>query len=266
MPQGNGLRILFVVLALLASLPSRSSAADSNPVVLLTLEWPPYTGVKLPGNGFVTERVRSAYGTLGQETRFGFFSWRRAMRLPYSDQRFTGFFPAYPTQERKRVCHFSEPVGMSPLGLAQLRNKPLQWARIEDLQPYRLGVVDAYANEDELDRRIQAGQQNVLVSQSDAENLLNLAKGRVAGAVIDSHVFEWVMKNDVRLRPWRDQLQMNTRLLVTWPLFVCFRKDEAGAVLRDHFNTGLANLHEAGKLFPENPVSPAKGTAPQKSP
>lgn len=263
MPQWKGFLPLFTCLALLGMtvMPAHADEKEKDKgdtVVLLTLEWPPYTGIKLPGNGFVAQRVRAAYAAQGQDAKIGFFSWRRAMRLPYTDHRFTGFFPAYPSLERKQVCHLSEPVGVSPLGLAQLKTKPLKWTRVEDLSSYRIGVVTAYANEDTFDKLVKEGTITTVGTESDAENLLNLARGKVDGVVIDSHVFEWVLKNDARLRPYRDRLQMHERLLVTWPLFVCFRKDAEGAALRDRFNAGLASLHEDGKLSPEKNSSAVK--------
>ncbi|MDQ8036955.1 MAG: transporter substrate-binding domain-containing protein [Pedobacter sp.] len=248
---------------------SAKAAEKKNPV-LLTLEWPPYTSVKLADNGHIAKRVKAAYAALGQEAKIGFFSWRRAMRLPYTDRRFTAFFPAYPSAERKQVCHLSEPIGMSQLGLAQTSQKPLQWARTEDLKRYRLGIVTAYSNEDSLDRFIRDGSVKTVATEGDAENLLNLARGRVDAAVIDTYVFNWLMKNDARLRPWQDKLQMNERVLVTWPLFVCFRKDSEGDVLRDEFNRGLAALHESGPdLVPPAqaaPVIPEKTATKEKAP
>lgn len=266
MPQWKGFLPLLACLALSgltvasAHADDKDKGRDKDPVVLLTLEWPPYTGIKLPRNGFVSERVRAAYAALGQDARIGFFSWRRALRLPYTDHRFAGFFPAYPSMERKQVCHLSEPVGVSPLGLAQLRSKPLKWTRVEELANYRIGVVTAYANEDSFDKLAKDGVIKTTDAETDAENLINLVRGKVDGVVIDSHVFEWVLKNDARLRPYRERLQMHERLLVTWPLFVCFRKDAEGAAMRDRFNTGLAMLHEDSRLSPEKAVNAGSKT------
>lgn len=240
MPQRKGFLLACLLATSLWTPPA--PAEEKKNVVLLTLEWPPYTSVKLADNGLISKRIKAAYEARGQSANIGFYSWRRAIRLPYTDRRFTAFFPAYPSAERKQVCHFSDPVGISPLGLAQSSKKPLQWTRIEELKRYRLGIVTAYANEESLDKLIREGSVKTRATESDAENLLNLARGRVEAAVIDSSVFNWLMQNDARLRPWRGKLQMHERLLVTWPLYVCFRKDAEGAAQRDEFNAGLAAL------------------------
>lgn len=276
MPRGKGFLLLACLLAASAWMPAVQAEAvsvkegkkeEKKGPVLLTLEWPPYTSVKLADNGVISSRIKAAYAAVNQDAKIGFFSWRRAMRLPYTDRRFTGFFPAYPSAERKQVCHFSEPVGMSQLGLAQLNKKPLSWARVEDLSRYRLGIVHAYANEESFDRLAKEGRIKTTGTETDAENLLNLIKGRVDGAVIDAEVFKWLLKNDARLSPWSKHLQMNERLLVTWPLFVCFRKDPEGALLRDQFNAGLSTLHQDLGMAAANtePVSkPAEKPQKQK--
>ncbi len=282
MLQGKGILSLLAAWLVLSAcaLPARaeepqgSKKDTARAPVLLTLEWPPYTSIKLPDSGYIAKRVRASYAAIGQDARIGFFSWRRAIRLPYTDRRFTGFFPAYPSAERKQVCHLSDPIGMSPLGLAQRNQKPLQWALTEDLERYRLGLVTAYSNEESLDRLVNEGRIKTVASETDADNLLNLARGRIDGAVIDAYVFNWLMKNDERLRPWQGKLQMNERLLVTWPLFVCFRKDAEGAAQRDEFNRGLGLLHEAASdlaLPAPSSAEPATGksgapkTAPKKT-
>lgn len=252
--------------ALAAEKPATEKPATEKEVpILLTLEWPPYTSAKLPANGFVTKRVQAAYVALGQDTKIAFFPWRSAIRLPYTDHRFTGFFPTYPSRERKQVCHLSEPVGTSPVGFAEPRDKPLSWQRVEDLASYRIGVVAAYANEDTFDRLAKDGRIHTSSSANDAENLLHLINGRIDGAVVDSNVFAWLMTNDARLRPYRDKLTMNKHLLVTWPLFVCFRKDREGAALRDRFNAGLASAREGRALSPQKALNPPQPLSP-KSP
>lgn len=266
MPQGKGFLLACLLAASLWASPAASE--EKKNVVLLTLEWPPYTSVKLPDNGLVSKRVKMAYAARGQNANIGFYSWRRAIRMPYTDRRFAGVFPAYPSAERKQVCHFSDPIGSSALGLAQTARKPLQWLRTEDLKRYRLGIVTAYANEESLDKLIREGSVKTRATETDADNLLNLVRGRVDAAVIDATVFNWLMQNDARLRPWRDKVQMNERLLVTWPLFVCFRKDAEGAVQRDEFNAGLATLHDSELGMPPAPATdkPAKTKTRGKAP
>lgn len=263
---------LFMLLGLAACLPAQAlppapGPAPAAPPVLLTLEWPPYTGLQLPGNGPVTERVRAIYAALGEDVKVGFFSWRRAMHLPATDRRFIAYFPAYPTLQRQRSCHLSAPVGgSSPLGVAQRLGHPLHWQQPADLAAYRMGVVTDYANEDTFDRLMQDGRIRTLDSESDADNLLNLATGKVDGAVIDQRVFAWLMQHDARLQPYRDRLQLHERLLATWPLVLCFRRSAEGAAERDRFNAGIERLQKQEVVAPTKKAASrqrAQGPKPQ---
>lgn len=265
MPPLKGFLFFLIGIASMILIAAPLHAESKKTVILLTLEWPPYTGARLPDNGFISRRVKAAYAAQGLEAETGFFPWRSAMRLPYTDHRFTGFFPAYPSAERKKVCYLSEPVGVSPVGIAELRKKPLSWKRIEDLVRYRMGVVTAYSNEDSFDRLVKDGSIKTTSSETDAENLLHLLNGRVDAAIIDTRVFEWLLANNARLRPYRDDLQINEHLLVTRPLFVCFRRDAEGAAMRNRFNAGLASLHEEISLFQDKDNSAGKAV-PAKRP
>lgn len=222
-----------------------TASANSADVILLTLEWPPFTSGKLPDNGFISKRVTTAYSATNHTAHIGIFNWRQAIRLPYTDKRFIGFFPVYPSQERKRVCHLSDPIGVSELGLAERKQAPLIWNNTDDLIRYRIGIVDAYSNDDSLDTLIEENKVKSVVSNSDTENLINLAQKKVDGIVIDTKVFQWLLENDKRLAPYRRQLQMNKRLLIVWPLHICFRKDAHGAKQRDVFNQGLMKSPES---------------------
>lgn len=236
---------LLTALVLLGCWLPSSTIAAAKKLTLLTLEWPPYTSNNLPDKGFISKRVLDAYSTMGFEAVPGFFNWRDAVNLHYTDTRFTALYPVYPTKERKKVCNFSDPIGSSQLGLAQRNIRPLTWRKIEDLKKYRIGLVDGYGNEDELDRLVQEGKVVTVKAASDTDNLIHLAKKRIDAAVIDQAVFNWLIKNDARLIPYRKQLQMNKRLLTTWSLHVCFRPDSKGNRLKKQFNKGLAKLQQA---------------------
>jgi polar amino acid transport system substrate-binding protein len=236
----------FMALGVLAgSLITPALAASTGAPVLLTLEWPPYTGSKLPGNGWNSARIRQVYAAQGREVRIGFFSWRRALSLPYSDHRFAGYFPEYPSPRRQSTCNYSSPIGTSSVGIAEPDKRPLQWQTVDDLQRYRIGVVTAYVNEDRFDSLAAAGKIKTRDSADDEHNLLQLGDGKVDGAIIDPRVFAWLMQNDAALAGLRGHLQMNAHLLTTWPLVVCFRPDADGAAERDAFNATLAHLPAA---------------------
>lgn len=232
-PQG------WLALALLCLSPAAPAATQ----VLLTGEWPPYTGINEPQGGSMAAIVRAAYAGQGDDVRLGFFGWFRVARLLADDSGFTASFPHYYSEERAARCLFSRPIGSSPLGIATRAGKRLQWTGIADLQRYRLGMVKSYVSVPELDRLVAARKVPVLAALDDAENLRHLLAGKVDAVVIDRNVFAYLLRTDP-FRASAAQLQLEPRVLVVHNLYMCFPRTARGKVARDRFNAGLARLQE----------------------
>lgn len=217
-----------------------SLAQQGSPAIkLATLDWPPYTGQKLPGGGESTRVVRAAFGAVGQRFQESFFPWTRA--LTYTDG-YAGYYPEYASPRTRKACLLAGPIGSGRLGFALRSTTPLKWNTVRDLHPYRIGVVRNYINSDELDEAIASGQQMADEARDDAQNLRKLIAGRVDLAVIDAAVFGHLMKTDADLRPHRGQIVFAERALETKELYVCFRRDAAGRSAYELFNTGLRRI------------------------
>lgn len=189
----------------------------------------------------MTAIVRAAYAAVGDQVRIGYFSWHRIRRLPQDNAAITGSFPHYFSTERDSRCHFSEPIGSSPLGLVvALRRRPV-WERVEDLARYRIGTVKSYSNTPKFDRLVAAGKIRTLPALTDQDNLRNLVAGKVDAVIIDRNVYAYLLKQ----KPFRDSaplLSLDPRMLVVHQLYVCFPKTEKGRAERDLFNKGLLTL------------------------
>lgn len=208
-------------------------------VRLATLEWPPYTGQALPGEGSSAQVVRAAFGALGYQLHTGFYPWSRAMAALGPGSAYVGYFPEYASARTMRQCLLSAPIGSSRLGLAQLQSRPVTWQTVWDLSSYRIGVVRDYINSEQLDAAIAAGQQQTDTARDDTQNLKKLLAGRIDMAVIDAAVMEHLMKTDPALQPHRGKVVFAERALETKRLYVCFRRDSAGRRARALFNAGL---------------------------
>lgn len=219
-----------------------SFPASGGTRVMVTGEWPPYTGVAEPEGGSMTAIVRAAYAARGDDVRVGFFAWSRIRRLPADNAGVTGSFPHYYSEERAARCLFSQPIGSSPLGLAVRRGRDLRWTQLEDLGRYRIGTVNTYSNTPAFDRLVASGHIRTLPAATDTDNLRNLLAGKVEAVIIDRNVFAYLLARP----PLREQavlLRMDSRLMVVHRLYACFPKTEAGRAARDHFNAGLRTLH-----------------------
>jgi polar amino acid transport system substrate-binding protein len=228
-------------LALLGA--SGGSRADT--LILLTGEWPPYTGVKEPQGGSMAAIVRAAYANQGDSVKLGFFSWYRVARLLQDDSRFTASFPHYHSAERAARCHFSQPIGSSPLGIATRAASSPRWRKLEDLHRYRIGTVKSYVNVPDFDRLVAGGSIRTLQAVDDVDNLRNLVAGKVDAIVIDRNVFAYLQRSD-GFRRNAVQLALDPRVLAVHNLYMCFPRTEKGRLARDHFDAGLVRLQAPG--------------------
>jgi len=225
---------------LFAALLATGPAALAETVTLTSLEWCPYSCSREPGQGVSTQILREAFKLQGYELEVRFLPWNRAVYDARNDAGVAGYFPEY--QGDVKEFHLSAPVGYGPLGLVEPVDKPLDWKNLDDLSAVTLGVVSGYLNSPDLDERIAEGRQPVDVSMDDAISLRKVAAGRIGGAVVDSHVFHYLMAHDAGLQSMKTKLRMNPRLLDNKSLHVAFADTELGRKMAGIFAEGLKKL------------------------
>lgn len=205
-------------------------------------EWPPYSSAQLPGYGISSAVVGAALRAVGHRLDVRFYPWRRAIALAQTAPGVAGYYPEYDAASVQQHFLLSDPFGRSPIGFVERTSHPLAWQRLEDLWPYRVGVVAGYVNTDEFDRHVREQRQPVDVAADDRQNLLKLAAGRVRLALIDERVFQHLLRFDPQIRALAPVLRFNARMLESKPLHVCFRADREGERLRKLFNEGLKKI------------------------
>ena len=227
---------------LAAQTPPPADDDNARVIRLTSLEWPPYTSQILPEQGAATAVVRAALAAMGYRLQVDFYPWSRAVALVKYPSNFVGYFPEYLSPQVARDCLLSDPFGSGPLGFAERAGAPVNWARLEDLSGYRIGVVQDYVNADDFDRRVREKTQAVDLARNDAHNLLKLAADRVSLAVIDRRVFEYLLRNDARVSAIAPQLHFNGRLIEDKQLYICFRRGPEGEVAQKILNAGLKKI------------------------
>ena len=229
---------LFVLSALFFALFIPGSAPQAGTVQLSTLEWPPFVGADLPGQGLAAQRVRAICEAAGIGVEFSFVPWRRVL-LEARTGISQGYFPEYRSAEREREFLYSVPVGCSVLGLVHRRDAAPHWERLEDLAPYRIGVVAGYVNSEEFDRLVSEGVLQTVACKSDDEALRMLAAGRLDAAVMDREVFAYLRgQGDLSAAP----LELHPLVLAVHTLHVCFPNTSAGRELLDRFDRAAEML------------------------
>jgi len=231
---------------------------EAQTVLLASTEWPPYSGAKLAEQGAATAVVRTAFASMGISVKVEFFPWARAVLLGTLDKNFDGYFPGYPNAERMSKSYASLPVGSSPLGLAQRTDRPINWRDIGDLVGLNVGVVNGYVNTMDLDAAIATGQVHGDIAPSDQSNLVKLIMARVDAAVIDRHVFEFLILSDPAIAAQSNKLEFNKNVLSNTDIHVFFKKTSRGRSLQHTFNIGLKKIN-ATKVF-DNAITAMKNT------
>lgn len=245
---------LFSILVFYCALFVTSSSAEPKVhknekiVRLSSLEWPPYTGPELAGGGKNIALISRAFAAKGYQLEVGFYPWRRAVLLAKESKAYDGVVPEYFTEAGAEDFLFSDPFDETELVLVFREADPIDWNRIEDLAEYSVGVVNGYVNTSEFDDLIDRGVLKVSGAIDDATNLLKLIRGRVQVVVIDKAVFQYLIQTDTRLKAAVKNLVVHPKELSLSKLYICFKNNERGALLRNVFNEGLKLLGDEVQL------------------
>lgn len=235
-----------LIVAIFAVMLSVNAWCDDKTVHLTSLDWPPYSGKDLPGNGPSIEVAKAAFAAMGYTLVVDFYPWSRTVSLATDpDSKYAGYFPEYYSDEVAQTFTYSDVMGNGPLGFAQRKDKPIQWSSLDDLKSVKVGVVQDYVNTAEFDARTADGRIKAQTVTSDSINLTKLARGRIDLAVVDTNVLDYLLRTDDKLVEFKDQLEFNPTMLEDKKLFVCFKKDAKNAELTKIFNEGLKKIDVA---------------------
>jgi polar amino acid transport system substrate-binding protein len=225
-----------------AGIPYGAAAQSAKTIRLASLEWIPYVGSALEGEGLSVHIVSTAVRQFGSQAKIEYFPWTRAMQLGAKDPGYAGYFPAYHTEERARTCHFSAPIGSSMVGFAYLKSSPLRWESLQDMASKRIAVVSGFSNGSAFDDLVKQGKLQVDPSPNDMLNLRKLLAGRVDTVVIDKLVMRYLLLTEPSLARERDQFGFHERPLAALPLHVCFQKSAEGLEIQQAFNRALTSM------------------------
>lgn len=234
---------LAAILLALALVPLASvSSARAQTVHLATLEWPPYIGEALPGQGYVAEAVREAFARSGLKLELHFRPWKRTLEETRQG-RWQGYVPEYFSRKLTGDFIFSTPFFGGPLVLLTQRGTVIDYETARSLMPLRVGVVRGYVNTREIDTADFLDKHKFT---DDLTNLRMLRHDRVDVAVIDLFVARYLA--DSYLNGMEDftvqQPALDEKLL-----YVCFpRMGPDTPRLLVAFEKGLASMRADGTL------------------
>lgn len=220
-----------------------SNVQAENRVRLNTLDWEPYIGRKLPGNGFVAAIVSEAYAASGYTVEFEFMPWVRAKAMA-REGRSDGCMPEYYLAEDIADFLISDPFPGGPLVFFKRKADPIVYTGLEDLRSLKIGVVRGYVNTAEFDTADYLKKEE---ANDDIINLRKLVGGRLDLIVIDKFVGLFLLKKEMPDKVEEIEFVLPALEEKTLHVLISRKALKAEAKMKA-FNDGLRQLKDSGRL------------------
>lgn len=220
-----------------------ASLVQAETLRIATLEWSPYVGADLPGQGLAARILHEALALEGMQAELVFLPWQRALN-DASAGRYDALMPAYLSTERAALFHTSMPLLDSQLGFFRRRDQAIAFTDLDSLRPYRIGVVRGYVNREDFDR---ADYLHKEVVTHDWQNLEKLLRGRLDLAVVDRYTgYHLLARHAPALR---ERLEFIEQPLAVKPLYVLVPRSRLdGQQLNARIDRSLRTLHRSGRI------------------
>lgn len=241
-----------VLLSALLVISSQALAAQTRTVSLVTSDWEPYIGEKLPGKGYVYEIVVDAFRSVGYQVDITFYPWARALNEAESG-RADALFPEYFDEGRQTLFAFSHSFPGGPVGFlarkdsriifpADPRKEPAKV--FQGMQQYSFGVVRGYVNTKAFDAATFLKKDE---ATSDEQNIQKLQMRRTDLIFIDRFAAQYLLKT--KFSTFASDLEFLNPPLEVKSLYLAFSRKAPGYEQKlQAFNEGLAKLQKAGAI------------------
>lgn len=122
-------------------------------------EYPPYCSEHLPHYGLWSQIVSEAFALENIQVEYSFFSWKRSLMLIENGQ-WEGSLAFSKTPERLQTLQFSEtPLGEASVVFFHRKDVNFDWKTVDDLQGYKIGVMQGYATAEEMETLKKEGKK-----------------------------------------------------------------------------------------------------------
>lgn len=209
-------------------------------VTIATLKWEPYIGPDLKNDGYVGELIKNAFKIKGYNPKLVYHPWKRTVVMARSGY-YVAYGPEYFSEDIKKDFLFSRPFPGGPLGFFKLKRTQITSTALQDLKPYKIGVVRGYVNTAEFDSAAYLNKEEVT---DDEMNLRKLVAGRVDLVVCDKYVGDFIIRRQFKERA--DEIEfMLPPLEKNKALYLCVSKKIPNASkIIEAFNSGVEKLLE----------------------
>lgn len=224
-----------------------ANAEMPKEIVVSTGEYPPFNSKHFRHNGLIPKIITEAFRLQGIKVRYLFAPWARAYK-----QSELGEVDAtaqwYRSEKRAKTHLYSDTILNETLVWFHLKENPIEWETLEDMQRYNIGAVTGYTYTAEFYRMIEAGELNVQFVTDDEQNYRKLLARRIDAIPEVLDVGLYIINN--QFRPEVAQLFVqHPKIFDIKTTHLLVRRDHPHAEeLIKAFNVGLARLRDGGLL------------------
>ncbi len=236
-----------ILLAFLA----QASAAEPQVMRLATDPWPPYSYGSDDGGDLergITLDILNALGDrMNKDVVANLYPWKRVLLyLREGDYDIT--LPIQYKPEREEFLAFSDVLVEDRVYIWYLKNsgeKLSKWRNIDDLNSFKLGVVDGYTQGAEFDQAIAEKRIPSEAATSSEENFKKLLAKRVDGIIeVESVAQGFFLENP----EWRTQIERAPTVVNIDRYRVGISKKSPFLDLIPEMNAAIQSLHNDGTI------------------
>ena len=233
---------------LLCLLMMCGEAAPGDTIRITTGEWIPFSSESLKHTGFTNHVIAEAFKLEGYSVEFTFYPWKRAFEAAKSAEEYHATSYWYPSDERAKDFHYSEPLQVDDNVFFHLKSTPFpDWETLDDLKKLHIGAVSGFTYTEEFWEAEKSGRLSIDVVNSEESNFRKLMRGRIdtcpTARVVGLRTIRGIFGPEglekVTFHP-KPLFAVTGHLLVS-------KKNENAEEIIEAFNRGLAALKESGR-------------------
>ena len=235
---------LVIQLLLLPGFIGTTSFAGEKHITATTEPWPPYMGHRLVIQGFLPEILVEAFEQVGYTVTVEFQAWAKALADVKKGEKDI-LCGAYYTQEREAFLAYSEPIAEVQDVLFMKAGRNITYQQLNDLKPYKIGVVKGAAHGKEFDAADFLNKEEVTHSEQNIRKLLVDKIDLMAGP---GDVIKFIIKRD--FPQFVDKIKVIHPPLSTNKIYFGFSKKGARhPELLNAFSKGLRRIKNNGTFY-----------------
>lgn len=220
-----------------------SGYASSEKIHLVAIDYPPFIGKELMGNGPFAELVSRSFRNTGYGIQVEYLPWARSMSEAKAG-RVDGVIGGWYSVERAEDFLYSDPIHPNEMVFYKRKGEDITFTSYASLvkQGFTLGSVRGYA----LPKGLEESGISINLVTEDIQNLKMLAKQRIDLVVVDKEFARYVLRDFPQVAK---EIEWMEPVLERPQQYLIISKKAKNAQKKlDEFNKGLKLLRQTGEF------------------